>query len=447
LLPINTVYTVVSLSLSIFSCFSFKIYTTTKYKETNKQTNKQAEDDNFCIKSQTLTSASFHVVQDSFICERISLTFLVERKVLSTRMFYRSLTVASFLASLIPLAASFSLGEDLIELSLRAVELAAAVQTQEPNAVAGSNFYIDGPNAALFVREGDYCFIVFDSTKPTAEDWWQNLDPSFNDICSSSGDCCEARAGFVQAYTSSSYKDTLEADMRLCMYTCPQCEAVLMGHSQGGAVALVAAIAMADIKPTIITFGQPASIVGSCPPIDVEKNYRFVNTVEDAQGTLDYDPVSYLNLSADHMGKLFIMGNDDENVVYYGDGNGPNPVSFGSEFNAHEISDYVNRLLSYQGKGEIGTSGWRMGFSCNVNEECMDKSCVYGWCHRGDDGDPCNRDNDCDSGRCEGYSSYVWSGTCRPKLDVGAGCDENSDCTTNQCRNTWMQPWSFKCSL
>jgi hypothetical protein len=326
------------------------------------------------------------------------------------------------------------------------MELAAAVQTQEPNAVTGSNFYIDGPNAALFVREGNYCFMVFDSTKPTGEDWWQNLDPSSDEICSSSGDCCEARAGFVRAYTSPNYKDTLEADVRLCMDTCPQCEAVFVGHSQGGAVAAVAAVAMEGINPTIITFGQPASIDGSCTPINVDKYYRFVNTVEDGQGTLDYDPVSYFSFSADQMGNLFIMGDDNENVVYYGDGNGPNLVGFGSQINAHRNGDYFSRLQSYQDKGEIGTSGWRAGFSCNVNEECMDMSCVDGRCHRGEDGDPCNRDNDCDSGRCEGYTSYVWSGTCEAKLDVGAGCNENSDCTTNTCSNTWMQPWSFKCS-
>jgi hypothetical protein len=355
-------------------------------------------------------------------------------------MLLHLLTIATFLASLIPLAASSTLGEDLIELSFRGMELAAAVQRQDPNAVVGSKFYIDGPNAALFVKEGDYCFISFDSTKPNGADWWQNLDPSYDEICSSSGDCCGARAGFVRAYMSPNYKDSLEADVRLCMATCPQCEAVLVGHSQGGAVALVAAIAMADIKPSIITFGQPASIVGSCPLVDVDKYYRFVNTIVDAYGNLDYDPVSYFSIRADQMGKLFIMGNDDENVVYYGDGNGPNPILFGFQFNAHDLSAHVNSLQSYLGKGEIGTSGWRVGFSCNVNEECMDKSCVDGQCHRGDDGDSCNQDNDCDSGRCEGYLPYVWSGTCRSKLDVGAGCDENSDCTTNKCS------WSFRCS-
>jgi hypothetical protein len=75
------------------------------------------------------------------------------------------------------------------------MELAAALQTQE--AVAGSDFYLDGVNAALFVQEGKYCFVVFDGTKPNAKDWWQNLDPFESSIDSHSGKSCKARAGFV----------------------------------------------------------------------------------------------------------------------------------------------------------------------------------------------------------------------------------------------------------
>jgi hypothetical protein len=94
-----------------------------------------------------------------------------------------------------------------------------------------------------------------------------------------------------------------------------------VGHSAGGAIAAVAAVAMDDTKPTIITFGDPGSIIGSCSPVNAGKYYRFANTIKDTQGTLDYDPIPYYNWSADQRGKLFIMGDDANNVVYYGDGN------------------------------------------------------------------------------------------------------------------------------
>jgi hypothetical protein len=213
---------------------------------------------------------------------------------------------------------------------------------------------------------------------------------------------------------------------------------VLVGHSQGAAIAAVAAVALDDTNPTIITFGDPGSIIGSCSPIDVEKYYRFANTVEDAQGTLDYDPVPYYNGLADQRGKLFIMGDDPNNVVYFGDGNGPNIFQFGYQFKAHSSSRYVSRLQSYRDKSVIGTDGWVDGFACNVDKECI-ANCVDQRCGQGlgGNGAVCNYDRNCASGRCEG----LWpSRKCNPKLGSGKWCDENSDCTSGTCK------WTFTCA-
>ena len=360
---------------------------------------------------------------------------------MSTNMLTHLLVVASLLASLG--TGSSTLENDMINLSVRAMELAIAIQTQDPNAVAGSNFYLDGDNAALFVKEGDFCFVAFDSTKPTVGDWWQNLDPSESTIVSSSGQSCKARAGYVRAYTSPNYKDALENDLRSCLDECSNCEAVLVGHSQGAGIAAVARVALDDTKSRfrLITFGDPGSITGRCSSIDIGEYYRFVNTALDAQGALVYDPVPSFNWIADHRGKLFIMGNDEDNVVYYGDGDGDGPdiLKFGYQFEAHQSSKYLNRLRFYQGKGGIGTNGWDVDFACNVDRECID-NCVNQRCQQGlggGDGAACNDDSDCESQRCEG----LWSaGECKPRLANGEWCNEHSDCISGLCK------WTFTCA-
>ena len=51
----------------------------------------------------------------------------------------------------------------------------------------------------------------------------------------------------------------MEKSLRDCAKDCvnkDEC-VVLTGHSQGGAIAAIAAVYMADLNPYVITFGQP----------------------------------------------------------------------------------------------------------------------------------------------------------------------------------------------
>ena len=205
---------------------------------------------------------------------------------------------------------ALTLDEEFMDLSLRVAQLSKSLNFMEE--VAGSSLYVDEPDAALFLKEGKYCFAIFRGTKPNLADWMQNLDPFTGEVCSPSGFCCKTRNGFQRAYNLPDYKYNLEDDVRLCKANCPECEVVFSGHSQGGAIATVAAVAMDDLDPTIITFGQPGTIVGECPSINVEKYYRFANTAADTLlGGLDYDPVPYLNGNTDQMGHLFVMSTNN----------------------------------------------------------------------------------------------------------------------------------------
>lgn len=201
-----------------------------------------------------------------------------------------------------------TLDEYLMDLSLRAAELSKSLNLMEE--VPGTSFYVDEPDAALFLKENNYCFAIFRGTKPRIDDWLSNLDPFEGEVCSPSGHCCKTRRGFQQAYDLPGYKYSLEDQVRSCKNDCPECTVVFTGHSQGAAIAAVAAVAMDDLDPTVITFGQPGTIVGDCLPINADKYYRFVNAVTDELTGigLDYDPVPCLHWDTDHMGHLIVMG-------------------------------------------------------------------------------------------------------------------------------------------
>lgn len=204
-------------------------------------------------------------------------------------------------------AQSVVLDDELVDLTLRTMHLASELQFSDAPSISGGLVFIDEPDAAIFVQEDNYCFGIFRGTTPNIADWIQNLDPFTGQVCSTEGQCCKTRRGFQRAYNLPDYKDDLEENLRSCKANCPDCEVVLAGHSQGGAIASIAAVAMDDLDPTVIAFGQPGSIIGDCAPINVDKYYRFVNTLLDGN-RVHYDPVPYLNFNTDHRGHLFIMG-------------------------------------------------------------------------------------------------------------------------------------------
>ena len=83
--------------------------------------------------------------------------------------------------------------------------------------------------------------------------------------------------------------------MRDCAKTCenPEDCVVITGHSQGGAIAAVAAVALADLDPYIITFGQPYTLDAPCEKISSERFYRYVNSEYHARG-IEYDPIPFV---------------------------------------------------------------------------------------------------------------------------------------------------------
>ena len=159
-------------------------------------------------------------------------------------------------------------------------------------------FFNEEPDQALTAKTKDgYCFVSFRGTSMTWEDWKQNLDMGTKDICvnidAGVEKCCTSRRGFYQAYNTG-YATEVEKAVRDCAKTCDNKDecVVITGHSQGGAIAEVAALYLADLNPVIITFGQPLTLDAPCNIITSERIYRFVNTKETESLGIAYDPVS-----------------------------------------------------------------------------------------------------------------------------------------------------------
>jgi hypothetical protein len=115
----------------------------------------------------------------------------------------------------------------------------------------------------------------------------------------------------------------MEKSLRDCAKDCvnkDEC-VVLTGHSQGGAIAALSAVYMADLNPYVITFGQPPTIYSPCEIITSDRWYRYVNTknVESGLIGIAYDPVPFApSLGADHFGHMLMLSDDPIDVAYIG---------------------------------------------------------------------------------------------------------------------------------
>jgi hypothetical protein len=363
------------------------------------------------------------------------------------------IVVASLLVMLTKRAlADVVLNEKFMNLALQSAELSALAYEKDPPGDEYDNFgYFDSePDQALTAKKGEYCFGVFRGTTMTFIDWEQNVNPGKMELCVNATDgaeyCCMTRSGFYEGYWTT-YKDEFEASVRECAKTCsnPDECVVLTGHSQGGAIAAVAALMLADLNPYVITFGQPNTIDAPCELVGSDRWYRFINTKENSHVGLTYDPVPFVpGLGADSFGHMMLLSNDYSGVAYIGldaqDFFGPLNVG---GFEAHSMISttkypgYLDRLQALMANATypIRTTGYVPGSICTHDEECETDKCeaeTYASFKRCV-GVACTKDKDCpDTGRCD-------SGTCLPKLGSCEPCDEHSDCAGDKCI-------LFKCS-
>jgi len=307
------------------------------------------------------------------------------------------------------------LDESFIKLAQNAALMSDAVYGS--NFTAFPNAYVvkDEPEQAMFYREGNNCFLAFRGSIPTPRDWMHNLNTGVVNACSPFDTCCKTRKGFHEAYVKPNFRSDLEAKIRDCVHAedCPRdgCNAILTGHSQGGSIAIIAAIYLEDLNPVVITFAA-APTVGPCSAIHSNCIYQFSNT-RVRNGFRVYDPVAFLdvceipdltpfsmristpvsnrvsnlcsttdNLLINGTGHMFLLSEDPDNVVWYK--NGAVPDYQGMEYDYTFIphltggeSGYVSRLEALQARPYVGIDGWKDGSLCTHNTECKNGNCSF----------------------------------------------------------------------
>lgn len=210
-------------------------------------------------------------------------------------------------SSLLPLT------QDKLQLISYALELANAAYTRKKAlAMEGVTFYGNdkGIDAVLTAEPNDdYCFVAFRGSRSllsapsiqNLQDWFgQNFDfqpVEVSDRTEATDDQCTVQRGYYDGYVGQ-YYDRVNDFIDTCMKETSnqKKQLVLTGHSQGGAIAGVAAILNAKYKPLTITFGQPQFLkTSSCSLLQSNRVWRIINT-ENARSGIQYDPVSYNQL-------------------------------------------------------------------------------------------------------------------------------------------------------
>eukprot|EP00549_Striatella_unipunctata_P004467 CAMPEP_0118717484 /NCGR_PEP_ID=MMETSP0800-20121206/28189_1 /TAXON_ID=210618 ORGANISM="Striatella unipunctata, Strain CCMP2910" /NCGR_SAMPLE_ID=MMETSP0800 /ASSEMBLY_ACC=CAM_ASM_000638 /LENGTH=514 /DNA_ID=CAMNT_0006624235 /DNA_START=232 /DNA_END=1773 /DNA_ORIENTATION=+ len=426
-------------------------------------------------------------------------------------------------------ALAFNLTEDILTKSYEAAVLGVGLTTIRGDidlrnkALGPWGFeepvvaYTDEPDRAMVARKANQCFAVFRGSILSRADWAQNLNRQFvnNAFCGSSlavteeefatanstnstnsststtmteEVCCSSRAGFTEAYFNTTFYNNMTAEIENCVNdACSEEDIkngdclVMAGHSQGGAIALLASLDFARYNPVLVTWGQPPAIDDPCPLLvrnqhdgnndDDDNNniinnnyYRYINTLSDDSFGLLYDPVPFTSdFGADHFGHEIVLGDDTENVAYFGNNHGeellsPQPALHQQGwfyFDVLEGSLPVHGMVEYRDRlhallmtaassssllntttttATIGTDGWNSSFFCIDGSECKSNKCsrlggglsLVQIC-TGNEGDLCDSHDDCFSDLCVDHKCRV------PGPEIGDYCKSDDACNSGIC--------------
>ena len=194
------------------------------------------------------------------------------------------------------------------------------------------SFYTDDElvDQAIVAKTDGRCYLSFRGTTQDIFDWLQNLGLGSVDIYkdgdTASGESCSARGGFADFLLSPLVLQGA-MDLQECASTCtdPDDCVILTGHSQGGAIAQLAAILLYSYNPILITFGQPLAVSSGCEFLVSERIYRYVNSlfleVEGEEPYIAYDPVPLFpgfGQGRGHYGYYLLLGDDTTALKFLG---------------------------------------------------------------------------------------------------------------------------------
>lgn len=375
---------------------------------------------------------------------------------------------------------SYGLSKAFIERSLKAASVAGySAQNTNMNWLPREYFKNPIPNAyedkwkgiddAALVEDDGQCFVAFQSTQWEEDrtDMGQNLNPRSAKLCNEGGQCCKFREGFVNGWNNTSWNSQLTEDVKACVGRCTKDPCLIItGHSQGGSIATVASLHLADVTSSyeVITFAAAPALVWTpetcSPQMNFNAHYRFGKALfkdewSGGRAGLVFDKVSFLGpdpipgFATYSVGEFLIVSNEDfDNVAHVGMNteltlhpwdHHPPPLG-----HAHYLSDethlgYWEILEKMFNKTEensfpIGVRGLKNEMHCGRTEYgpilCESDRCdqVNGEKHQClpklNNGELCRNDNDCLSGRCPS----TFPSKCMDKAGNGEPCATNKDC-------------------
>lgn len=231
--------------------------------------------------------------------------------------------------------------------------------------------FADFNDQALVAKTNDgVCYAAFMGTQAANPlDQIQNVNLFGPQIVGNTN--CKVRGGFHDAYYTS-YYDELRPEIDACVSSCSGsggCPLVVTGHSQGGSIAVVAAIDLQEYEPLVMTFGALPVVMNetlNCNGIVAENHYRFVNVIDGV-----YDKYSMsLPLGAEHIGHLILL--DDTNYPLAYPGMNSNFIRLPTNAQTHDRNIYFSRIqgLFDNHLFPIPLTGWPEGHICNFDDEC-----------------------------------------------------------------------------
>jgi len=295
------------------------------------------------------------------------------------------------------------LSERLLRLSKIAIDLSSlAFHSPIDVAEAGYNdfwiFFEDEPEQAIVAAVDGYCFAAFRGSIASIEDWYYNLVPGTTPVCNNAEEvCCNVRAGFHESYNSV-FRSDLDASIQECIANYASCDEdsclIYTGFSSGGAIAHVASLYQAHLKPRLITFGQPPTVQREgCNLLPSERIYRWVNTYNNylGQGLYAYDIVAGAPLYPEvgQFGHMIVLPPDNTaGVAYFGLDPPDWQVQPGS------VTAHYHEDLIWNPEFHPGYREHLAYLAMNVTE--------YPFILNGFvDGSLCKLDRECQSGRCQ----------------------------------------------
>jgi pimeloyl-ACP methyl ester carboxylesterase len=329
-----------------------------------------------------------------------------------------------------------------------AILLGEGLDSSTCNFCSEFTLFRDGVDEAAVLRTTDgYCMAVFRGTSPAVEDWMQNINPFTGQNCGGQDTggvatgCCDVRSGFNQAYDAG-YRSHLESVVNDCVNRCDDHEdcLILGGHSQGAAIASIAAIRLAHLNPQVVAIAPPPAVHMPCSVVSSQRWYNFINSGAGGSGLI-YDLITLSpGLGADYIGRTFLLSDDDTGAAYVGINTigdiwmGPHDKDLHSLYSrpGNPYPGYLDRIeaLLLRGDDPVRTGGIVTGGSCNQNTECQSRACqsVSGSSHKICIDPQCSGDQDC------GSSSYqCQSHICVQKLPSCAQCSTGNECSSGIC--------------